>query len=123
MLSTVYYVFMLGLVGSIVMALYAQFMGHKFQMKLGVIAACTFAALVSLWPPAQKLQLGIDLSGGTILVYEVTRTNATTMDELISALKNRVDPEGVREIPIRRIGRDRIELILPPASAKDVVEA
>ncbi len=119
----VYYLFMLGLVGSIVLALYAQFMGHKFQMKLGVIAGCTFAALVALWPPWPpdgKLHLGIDLSGGTILVYEVNRTNATTMDELISALRNRVDPEGVREIPIRTIGGDRIEIILPAASAEDV---
>ena len=116
----VYWVFVVGLVASVITALYAQFMGYKFPMKLGVITGCMFFALAALWPPSEKLQLGIDLSGGTILVYEVTRTNTTTMDELISALKNRVDPEGVREIPIRKIGGDRIEIILPNSSAEEV---
>ena len=44
------------------------------------------------------------------------------MDELIAALKNRVDPQGVREIPIRKIGGNRLEIILPEASAEEVEE-
>ena len=28
-----------------------------------------------IWPPQEKLKLGIDLSGGTILVYEVVNEN------------------------------------------------
>ena len=44
------------------------------------------------------------------------------MDELISALKHRVDPEGVREIPIRKIGSNRLEIILPAAEAEEVEE-
>ncbi len=76
-----------------------------------------------MWPPAKKLKLGIDLSGGTILVYEVARENlppSFNMDELISALKKRADPEGVKEIPIRKIGGNRIEIILPQASNEEV---
>ena len=51
--------------------------------------------LLAMWPPDKKLKLGIDLSGGTILVYEVARENlppSFNMDELISALKKRADP-------------------------------
>src|SRR5262249_40935510 len=44
------------------------------------------------------------------------------MDELISALKKRADPEGVKEIPIRKIGGNRIEIILPQASNEEVEE-
>ena len=78
-----------------------------------------------MYPPEEKLKLGIDLSGGTILVYEVRQENLPpgfNMDELISALKNRVDPEGVKEIPIRKIGGNRIEIILPQASDEEVEE-
>ncbi len=79
----------------------------------------------SMWPPSKKLKLGIDLSGGTILVYEVERDNlppSFNMDELIAALKKRADPEGVKEIPIRKIGGNRIEIILPQASNEEVEE-
>ena len=72
-------------------------------------------------PPDKKLKLGIDLSGGTILVYEVDKENLGpnfNMDELISALKHRVDPKGVKEIPIRKIGSNRIEIILPEAERR-----
>jgi SecD/SecF fusion protein len=44
------------------------------------------------------------------------------MDELISALKQRVDPQGVKETPIRKIGSNRIEIILPQASDEEVEE-
>jgi SecD/SecF fusion protein len=93
------------------------------QMKFAIIAACTSAGLYALWPPQEKLKLGIDLSGGTILVYEVVKDNLPSsfnMDELISSLKHRVDPEGVREIPIRKIGSNRLEIILPAAEADEV---
>src|SRR5262249_17990032 len=41
---------------------------------------------------------------------------------LVSALKKRADPEGVKEIPIRQIGSHRIEIILPQASNEEVEE-
>ena len=44
------------------------------------------------------------------------------MDELISALKQRADPEGVKETPIRKIGSNRIEIILPKATEEEVEE-
>jgi SecD/SecF fusion protein len=93
--------------------------------KFALIGFTTLLGLLALWPPREKLKLGIDLSGGTILVYEVMTQNLPanfSMDELISALKNRVDPQGVREIPIRKVGGNRLEIILPEASAEEVEE-
>src|SRR5918997_4635627 len=95
----------------------------NFGGKFALIAVTTLAGLVNLWPPDQKLKLGIDLSGGTILVYEVAKGNLPSnfnMDELIASLKHRIDPEGVREIPIRKIGSNRFEIILPKFSAEEV---
>src|SRR3954465_10441292 len=124
-MEAVGYLFAFGLVFSLIMTVVYLSLGKNLQVKFGIIAACTFAGLYSLWPPQQKLKLGIDLSGGTILVYEVVKENLPAtfnMDELISSLKHRVDPEGMREIPIRKIGSNRLEIILPAAEADEVDE-
>ena len=98
-------------------------MMKRFGWKIGVIVAATLLGVACLWPPQTKLKLGIDLSGGTILVYEAQNLPpGFNMDELIAALKKRADPEGVKEIPIRKIGGNRIEIILPKASNEEVEE-
>ena len=97
----------------------------RFGWKFALIIGFTLAGLLNIWPPSQKLKLGIDLSGGTILVYEVMRDQLPPgfkMDELIAALKKRADPDGIKEIPIRNIGNNRIEIILPQASNEEVEE-
>ena len=96
-------------------------LGYKFAL-IGVV---TVIGLLAIYPPREKLKLGIDLSGGTILVYEVMKDTLPpgfSMDELIAALKNRIDPQGVREIPIRKLPPYRLEIILPEASAEEVDE-
>lgn len=93
--------------------------------KSMLIVGSTLIGLLAMYPPSEKLKLGIDLSGGTILVYEVTPDSLSSgfdMDELISALKQRADPQGVRETPIRKVGGNRIEIILPKASPEEVEE-
>ena len=95
----------------------------RFGWKIGLIVGSTLLGLAFMWPPSQKLKLGIDLSGGTILVYEAENLPpGFNLDELIAALKKRADPEGVKEIPIRKIGGNRIEIILPQASNEEVEE-
>jgi SecD/SecF fusion protein len=97
----------------------------RFGWKIALIIGSTLLGLYSMYPPSKQLKLGIDLSGGTILVYEVDRKNVPSgfnMDDLISALKKRADPEGVKEIPIRNVGPDRIEIILPQATPEEVEE-
>ena len=96
---------------------------NKFGTKFLWIIGSAVVGLLALWPPAEKLKTGIDLSGGTILVYEVKKeanSSAVDMAELIQALKRRINPEGVLDIPIRQLGPNRIEIILPKASNEDV---
>jgi SecD/SecF fusion protein len=91
--------------------------------KMLLIGALTLAGVVAL--AAYPLTLGIDLSGGTILVYEVDQASLPggfKMDDLIAALKKRVNPEGVYDITIREIGGSRVEIILPKESGKPVDE-
>ncbi len=97
----------------------------KYGAKFLLIAATTLLGFLAFWPPETKLKTGIDLSGGTILVYEVKKdslSDRSTIDDLITSLKRRINPEGVLDIPIRKLGADRIEIILPKASAEEVEE-
>ena len=45
----------------------------KFGGKFALIFGLTALGLIAIWPPKERLKTGIDLSGGTILVYEVKK--------------------------------------------------
>ena len=70
------------------------------------------------------LHWGIDLAGGTNLVYEVDVATAKemgksvdklTLDKMVDAIKKRINPSGAEEVAVRRVGTDRIEVIIPGA--------
>src|SRR5262249_8061511 len=70
-------------------------------------------------------KLGVDLAGGTILVYEIDpskqRESAAVTDPtqvkderlLATYLKRRIDPNDLYNIVIRMVGTNRVEIILP----------
>jgi SecD/SecF fusion protein len=77
---------------------------------------------------------GIDLAGGTILVYEVnlerslkgketdasgalaTGLSSEEIKKLADSLKRRIDPTDTRNVVVRPVGNTRIEIILPRTS-------
>ncbi len=81
-----------------------------------VVAGC-FALM---YPPNTKLKPGLDLAGGTTLVYEVdVPAGASTrrvVEDTISTLKKRVDPNGVRNLIWRPQAGNRIEIQMPAAA-------
>ncbi len=97
---------------------------NKYYGKLALILFSTVVGILAIWPPKEKLKTGIDLSGGTILVYEVKKdvnaSGAVNLDELITALKRRINPQGVEDMAIRKVGNDRIEIVLPKKSSDEV---
>ena len=67
-------------------------------------------------------RMGVDLSGGTILVYEVDQSKMTEQtratfkpEDLAAALKRRIDPADLFNVTIRPVPGDppRVEIILP----------
>ena len=97
---------------------------NKYFGRFALIIATALFGIAAIWPPSEKLKTGIDLSGGTILVYEVkkdsTASGKVVLDDLITALKRRINPQGVEDIAIRKVGNDRIEVVLPKKSADEV---
>ena len=97
---------------------------NKFAGRIALILFTTLVGVYAIYPPGETLKTGIDLSGGTILVYGVkkdaTSSSNANLDELIAALKRRINPQGVEDIAIRKVGNDRIEIVLPKKSTDEV---
>src|ERR1700693_6239767 len=95
------------------------------------ILICTVPVLIGIaiisWATVQYVQgeggfrLGVDLVGGTILVYEVDTTKMVggkanyRPDEMTTALKRRIDPNDLLNVTIRSLPGDppRVEIVLP----------
>ncbi|GIW79005.1 MAG: hypothetical protein KatS3mg105_0812 [Gemmatales bacterium] len=62
-------------------------------------------------------KLGVDLAGGTDLIYEIDETKEKregyTPERMVAALKRRIDPTDLYNIKIRPVSDTRFEIILP----------
>jgi len=106
--------------------------GRKvFLIVLLVVLSLGFLLLKS-----EPFQLGLDLQGGTRLVYSVDFDQAyedgrldrsepreLVLDQMIQIIRNRVDPKGTIEPIIRRGGANRIVIELPGTLGLPSVEA
>lgn len=65
------------------------------------------------WKP--QFRRGIDLAGGTILIYEVKsgELREDEIKELADKLKKRIDENDLKNVIVRPLGKNRIEIILP----------
>ena len=76
------------------------------------------------------LRWGIDLAGGTNLIYQVETQKAIAegkpipqaMDQMVSTIIKRINPSGTEEVTVRKVGTDRIEIIIPGADQGVVAE-
>ncbi|MEM6332925.1 MAG: protein translocase subunit SecD [Planctomycetota bacterium] len=83
---------------------------------LVLVVASSFALF---YPPGQRLKPGIDLAGGTTLTYEVQvpegRDVEQAIEETITVLRERVDPQGVMNLIWRPVAGTRLEVQMPLA--------
>ena len=87
---------------------------HAF--RLGVMFAAISAGLLFAWGNNFQIRLGPDMKGGTNLVYDILPDeNGDIVDpgSLSSALSDRINPSGTKEISIRPRGSDQIEITVP----------
>ena len=91
---------------------------QNIAWKLFLIAVILAACLLSV--VVKDLRFGKDLSGGVSLVYKVEMPPGTRAGEAqsiltrtISVLKDRVNPQGILDISMQPLGRDRIEVVMP----------
>lgn len=96
----------------------------RLLLVLGLLGGCVALAM-NVEP-----RLGIDLRGGSQLMYDTegtegTEVTADNVDKTIEVLRGRVDAIGVSEPTLTRVGEDRILVELPdvqdPEQAKEVI--
>jgi SecD/SecF fusion protein len=99
-------------------------MPTTYTSRLLLIAAVLFVAIWSIFPGMFKGQLrpdlkpGIDMVGGTSLLYEIKSQDGgpatgDLAEQVMSALKKRVDPDGQRNLIWRPQGNSRLEIQMP----------
>jgi SecD/SecF fusion protein len=91
------------------------------SFKFGVVLFAIFFSLAPFvfqeltnkqgWKSA--IRLGIDLAGGTNLVYQIDEERAKaegkeidpkTLDKMVEAIGRRINPSGAEEVTVRRVG-------------------
>ena len=91
---------------------------RKLAWKIVLVLVLLALCLWSVYPIDEKIRLGRDLRGGVSLIYHV-RLDPTDPDpqgtllQVISVLKQRVNPQGVLDISFMPMGVDRIEVVMP----------
>ncbi|MFS3126968.1 protein translocase subunit SecD [Nocardioides sp. Bht2] len=98
----------------------------RLLLVLGLLGGCLWISL------EKKPTLGIDLRGGTQLMYQAqdpanpdANVKGSEVDRTIEVLRGRIDSIGVSEPTIARVGEDRVLVELPdvqdPTQAKAVI--
>jgi len=92
--------------------------------KWVLVGVLILAAGLLVWPPDEKIKYGIDLQGGTSLLYEIDTTGLSEYEQrdlserVMSILKDRVDPTGSLNLIWRPVGATRLEIQMPQPSEK-----
>ena len=132
--GTAFGIFVAGIVGAFILgAFLAKAMkvtdwGIRFGVCLAALAMGVMPFMVRAINGetlGEGIRLGIDLAGGTNMVFQVQEEEGKEltdelMDKMVGAVQKRINPSGTSEITVRRIGKDRIEVIVPGEDAQTV---
>ncbi len=93
----------------------------EYRVRMSIVLIALLVAVLMIWakwPP----KLGVDLSGGTNMIGSLNLDAFLDEDgqgkrpeaaDIIPALIRRVNPSGTKEIMIRPLGTDKIEVTIP----------
>ncbi|MEM7310659.1 MAG: protein translocase subunit SecD [Planctomycetota bacterium] len=113
-------------------------MVENVARKVTFVTLALLVSLAFLLIPDKPFQMGLDLQGGTRLVYRFDFDEARRQDliseqeaqdpslilsQVVNIVRNRVDPTGLREAVIRQEGTERIVVELPGTPDLSTVDA
>src|SRR5260370_5507170 len=84
-------------------------------------------SIATIWPPNEKIQLGLDIQGGTSFLIRLMGgdkdVNKGMLDQAVEVIRKRVDVFGVSEPVISPVGNDRILVQIPGLDTAKIKEA
>jgi SecD/SecF fusion protein len=84
-------------------------------------------SMVTIWPPAKKIALGLDIKGGTSFLIKLQQTDkpitSAMLDQAVEVIRKRVDYFGAGEPVISPVGQDRILVQIPGLDTEKIQEA
>jgi SecD/SecF fusion protein len=99
-------------------------MDKNLTWKIVLVVVLVGLAAWTLYPPNRTLKPGIDLGGGTSLIYQVDAKGLTAetkrglSERMITVLRRRIDPANIQNLIWRPQGNTRFEIQVPLASAE-----
>jgi SecD/SecF fusion protein len=97
-------------------------MNKNLWPKFILIIVLVVVAVWTLYPPNKTLKPGIDLAGGTSLIYEIDAHGLEASEKkdlaqrMITVLRRRIDPANIQNLIWRPQGSTRFEIQMPLAS-------
>ena len=115
--------FIIFAIGIVLMALFIWYFGTDSDknkrnvgtiLTLGLVAFCLYAVI----PPKEKINLGLDLSGGVRFTLEFNPELGRQLfeedkDKAVDVLRKRLSPNAEKDVPVYREGEDRIIVDIP----------
>jgi len=84
-------------------------------------------SIATIWPPEKKIQLGLDIQGGTSFLIRLMggdkEVNKGMLDQAVEVIRKRIDYFGVSEPVISPVGNDRILVQIPGLDTAKIQEA
>lgn len=101
---------------------------RTYLIKLAIVFyALAFLVVGPLLVEQRTPRFGIDLKGGTILVYEMDQdkipadmSGRELMEKMTAAVIRRVNPAGTDDVIVRAAGSNSLEVIVPGTTAQEI---
>jgi SecD/SecF fusion protein len=102
---------------------------RKRVLALVLVVVAVGLSIFMIYPPEKKIQLGLDIKGGTSFLIRLQQTDkdkeitTSMLDQAVEVIRKRVDYFGASEPIISPVGKDRILVQIPGLSVEKIQEA
>jgi len=100
---------------------------RKRVLATVLMALLVIFSLVTIYPPEKKIQLGLDIQGGTSFLIRLVQgdkqISKEMLEQAVEVIRKRVDYFGGGEPVISPVGNDRILVQIPGLSTEKIQEA
>src|SRR6266513_2408761 len=100
---------------------------RKRMLAFALMVLLVTFSVLTIWPPEKKIQLGLDIQGGTSFLIRLIpgekQITRAMLEQAVEVIRKRVDYFGGGEPVISPVGNDRILVQIPGLDTAKIQEA